>query len=112
MATKNFNDEERIRRNYCGHYIAHMLLYRFSMEKIRKIALKQGMHRTKGWENRHVDEFNWFQEKIYNAMDEKLKNIIAKEEMRLYAPYGSINLSNEEIEYSNKFEEILYNIVK
>lgn len=106
-------DEERIRRNYCRLYISHMLLYRFSMDQIRKIAKKQGMKRTKGWSERHVDEFNWFCDKIYEAMDERLKNITILQEKQLFEPYGSVKIPNEDIKYHNeKFEELLYEIVK
>ena len=104
-------DKERIRRNYCRHYIAHMLLYRFSMKDLTKFAKEQGL--KKEWKNRHVDEFVFFEDKIYEAMNERLKNITVKMEKRLYEPYGTVEISDDDVRYHNEeFEKLLYQIVK
>jgi hypothetical protein len=111
---KSFNDSERIRANYCRQEIRHMLIYRFSMKELRRIAREQGMpykRRTAEYD-RHVDEFTWFEDKIYNAMSESVRNSIMKYTLRLFMPYDSINITEEDNSNWNEFEQIIYEIVK
>lgn len=111
---KSFNDSERIRANYCRQEIRHILIYRFSMEELRRIAREQGMpykRRTAKYD-RHVDEFTWFEDKIYNAMSESIRSSIVKYELRLFMPYDSINITEEDSRNWDEFEKIMYEIVK
>lgn len=110
----SFNDSERIRRNYCCQEIRHMLIYRFSMKELRRIAREQGMpYKRRTAENdRHVDEFNWFEDKIYNALSEPIRNSIMKYALRLFMLRDSINITKEDNHNWNEFEKIIYEIVK
>lgn len=111
---KSFNDAERIQRNYCRQYIRHMLIYRFSMEELRQKARKQGMpFKRKPKYDRHVDEFVWFEDKIYEAMNERLRRIMVLEEKLLFEPRGSVQISEDDQRYFNdESEKLLYEIVK
>lgn len=107
-----FNDFERIQRNYCDQYVKHMLCYRFSYEDLRKIAARQGLKKSQKYD-RVIDELDFFSDKIYNQMDEKLKKITVKYEKRLFFEYNSIEITEEERAYHNdKFEKLLYEVVK
>lgn len=107
-----FNDSERIQRNYCDKYVKHMLCYRFSYEDLRKIAAKQGLKKSRKYD-RAIDELDFFSDKIYEQMDEKLKKITVKCEKRLFFEYDSIEITEEERAYhNNKFEELLYKVVQ
>jgi hypothetical protein len=114
MDTKQFDDSERIRANYCRQSIRHMLIYRFSMEELRKIARKQGMpyKRHTAKYDRHIDEFTWFEDRIYNAMNEQIRDSIIKYELRLFMPCDSINITKEDDRNWVEFEKIIYRIVK
>lgn len=109
---KSFNDAERIRANYCKQMIRHMLIYRFSMEELRKIAKEQGMPRSFNKLDRHVDEFNWFEDKIYKAMSEPIRNTIIKHVQMWFSPCNSIELLPEDHKNWDEFEKIMYGIVK
>ena len=111
---KSFNDSERIRANYCKQFIRHMLIYRFSMKELRRIAREQGMpyKRRTAQYDRHVNEFSWFEHKIYNALSESVRKSIVKYELRLFMPYDSINITEEDNRNSIEFEKIMYEIVK
>jgi len=111
---KSFNDSERIRANYCRQEIRHMLIYRFSMKELRRIAREQGMpykKRTAEYD-RHVDEFTWFEDKIYNAMSESIRDSIMKYVRRLFEPVDFIHLTGLDLSNWNEFEKIIYQIVK
>lgn len=110
----SFNDSERIQANYCRQFIRHMLIYRFSMKELRRIAREQGMpykRRTAEYD-RHVDEFIWFEDKIYKALNESIRKSIVKSELRLFMPLDSINITEEDNRNQNEFEKIMYKIVK
>ena len=111
---KSFNDSERIQRNYCCQAIRHMLIYRFSMKEIRRIAREQGMpyKRRTAQYDRHADEFSWFEHKIYDAMNESIRSSIVKYELRLFMPYDSINITEKDVRNWDEFEKIIYEIVK
>ena len=112
--SKCFNDSERIRRNYCRQEIRQMLIYRFSMKELRRIAREQGMpykRRTAKYD-RHADEFSWFERKIYDAMSESVRDSIMKYVLMLFMPYDSIKITEEDSRNWNEFEKIIYEIVK
>ena len=111
---KNFNDSERIQANYCRQEIRHMLIYRFSMKELRRIARAQGMQykRRTAKYDRHIDEFTWFEDKIYNAMSEPIRKSVVKHVRRLFEPVNFINLTQEDYNNWDEFEKLLYNIVK
>ena len=107
-----FNDSERIQYNYCTQFVKHMLTYRFSYDDLQKIANKQGLKKSQEYD-RVIDELDFFSDKIYNQMDEKLKKITVKLEKRLFFEYNSIIITEEERFYHNdKFEKLLYEVVK
>jgi hypothetical protein len=111
---KSFNDSERIRANYCRQEIRHMLIYRFSMKELRRIAREQGMpykRRTAEYD-RHVDEFTWFEDRIYNALSESVRDSVVKYARLLFEPVNFINLTREDNDNWNEFERIMYEIVK
>lgn len=107
-------DLERIRRNYCIQSIRHMLIYRFSMAELRRIARRQGMPYIKDadWHDRHCDEFSWFERKIYDAMSESVRNSVVKYERRLFEPMNSISITEEDHSNWDEFEKTIYEIVK
>lgn len=111
---KGFNDAERIRTNYCKQMIRHMLIYRFSMEELRRIAKKQGMQRSLSLDklDRHVEEFNWFEDKIYKALGEPIRKTIVKYVQMWFSPRNSIELLPEDHKNWGEFENIMYEIVK
>ena len=111
---KSFNDSERIRANYCKQEIRQMLIYRFSMKELRRIAREQGMpyKRHTAEYDRHVDEFNWFENKIYNALSESIRNSVVKYARMGFEPVNFIKLTQEDYDNSNEFEKIIYEIVK
>lgn len=111
---KKFNDSERIRANYCKQEIRHILIYRFSMKELRRIAREQGMpykkHTAKY--DRHIDEFNWFENKIYNALSEPIRTSIVKHARMWFEPVDFIKLTLEDNNNLDEFEKIMYSIVK
>ena len=112
---KRFNDAERIQRNYCRQYIRQILIYRFSMKELRRIARAQGMQykRRTAKYDRHVDEFTWFEDKIYEAMGEIMRSVMVKLERQLFEPYNSVQIDDIDLHYFNiEFEKLLYDIVK
>lgn len=113
MGTR-FNDSERIRANYCKQEIRQMLIYRFSMKELRRIAREQGMpyKRRTAQYDRHVDEFNWFENKIYKALSEPIRESIVKHVRMWFEPVDFINLTQEDHNNWNEFEKIIYEIVK
>lgn len=110
--TTQFNDSERIQRNYCRQIIRHMLIYRFSMRDLRKIARKQGLRKRKSDIDRHVEEFTWFEDRIYEALREPVRRTLVKYEKRLYEPIGSIQITKEDDRDWREFEQVFYSIVK
>lgn len=111
---KSFNDSERIRANYCRQEIRHMLIYRFSMKELRRIAREQGMpykRRTAEYD-RHIDEFTWFEDRIYKSLSESVRDSIVKYVLRLFTPYDSINITEEDNRNWDEFEHTIYQVVK
>ena len=108
------NDAERIRRNYCCGMIRHMLIYRFSMKELRQIARSQGMQYKKRrmCNDRHVDEFNWFEDLIYTQMTTSMRESIVKYERMKYEPVNFINITEEDNSNWNAFEQLLYKVVQ
>lgn len=109
---KGFNDAERIQANYCKQMIRHMLIYRFSMGDLRRIAKEQGMQPSFRNLDRHVDEFNWFEDKIYRAMEEPIRKTLVKHVQMWFSPRNSIEMLPEDHKNWTEFEKILYLIVK
>ena len=114
IMVKSFNDSERIRANYCRHEIRHMMIYRFSMKKLRRIAREQGMPYKRHTANydRHIDEFIWFEDKIYNAMSESIRESIVKYARMLFEPVDFVNFTQKDHNNWEEFEKIMYQIVK
>ena len=110
----SFNDSERIQANYCKQSIRHMLIYRFSMNELRRIAREQGMlyKRHTAKYDRHINEFIWFEDRIYKSLSESVRKSIVKYELRLFMPYDSINITEEDRRNWDEFEHTIYQVVK
>ena len=89
-----------------------MLIYRFSMSDLRKIAKKQGLRKRKSDIDRHADEFAWFENRIYEALREPVRRTLVKYEKRLYEPIDSIQITKEDNCDWREFEQVMYSIVK
>ena len=84
------------------------------MKELRKIAREQEMpyvRRTAKYD-RHVREFNWFEDKIYNALSESVRNSVMKHERMLFEPVDFVNLTEKDHRNLDEFEKIMYEIVK
>ena len=111
---RSFNDSERIRANYCRQMIRHMLLYRFPIKELRRIARVQGMpykRRTAKYD-RYIDEFKWFEDRIYNALSESVRDSVMKYERMQFEPVDFINWTQKDHSNLDEFEKIMYEIVK
>ena len=105
------SDAERINANYCRMYIKGMLLNRFPVSDLTKAAEKRS-GQMKYYNNRDSEELDYLADEIYLAMDERLRNVMLKLEMRLFMPINSIDIENVDMQYFNEyFEPLFYKIV-